>query len=158
MKGNDKDKITILFLSANPRGTKKLDLIKESNAIEDIIDSAVVGDQFLFKQRHEASVSRLQQYLIKYKPQIVHFAGHGNDETETGIFLFQDLKGKNTRFFAYDNLLRLVKVKDYDNSSFNLIDLSKFASTNVNTTNDIFTQTDVDSLIYALESRGAFSK
>jgi hypothetical protein len=94
MKGNDKDKITILFLSANPRGTKKLDLIKESNAIEDIIDSAGAGDQFLFKQRHEASVSTLQQYLIKYKPQIVHFAGHGNDETETGIFLFQDLKGK----------------------------------------------------------------
>jgi hypothetical protein len=93
-KNDNNNKIRILFLSANPRGTKKLDLIKESNAIEDEIDSAGYGDQFSFKQRNEASVSRLQQFLIKYKPQIVHFAGHGNDAAETGIFLFQDSKGK----------------------------------------------------------------
>lgn len=94
MKGKDNNKTRILFLSANPRGTKRLDLIKESNAIEDIIDSANYGEQFLFKQRHEASVSKLQQYLIKYNPQIVHFAGHGDDATEIGIILFQDSEAK----------------------------------------------------------------
>jgi hypothetical protein len=94
MTREDNKKTRILFLSANPRGTKKLNLIKESNVIEDIINYADYGDQFLFKQRHEASASKLQQYLIKFNPQIIHFAGHGDDATEIGIILFQDSKAK----------------------------------------------------------------
>jgi CHAT domain-containing protein len=93
-KNNQNNKIRILFLSANPRSTKKLDLDKEYNAIDDAIESAGRADQFLLKPKPETSVSRLQEFLIKYKPEIVHFAGHGDDSLETGIFLFQDSRGK----------------------------------------------------------------
>ncbi len=92
MKGSDNNnKIRILFLSANPKGTTKLDLDKEFNAIQSVIDSA---DQFSLQPRFRTSVSKLQQYLINYNPQIVHFAGHGDDSVDTGIILLQDSRGK----------------------------------------------------------------
>ncbi len=80
----------ILFLSANPKDTKPLDLIGECNMIEDKVKSTRFANEFEFKQRHETSLARLQGYLLEFNPQIVHFSGHG---TEQGTLVFQDVQG-----------------------------------------------------------------
>jgi hypothetical protein len=79
----------VLFLSANPKGTQPLELIKECNNISDKIKSAKYGRQFSFDQRHEVSLARLDEFLLDYKPQIVHFSGHGGED---GILMFQDVE------------------------------------------------------------------
>jgi hypothetical protein len=84
-KDNNNNKIRILFLSANPKGTKQLDLDKEYNVKEDAIESAGSVEQFLLKPKPKTSISRLQEFSIKYKPQIVHFAEQIDDALETRI-------------------------------------------------------------------------
>ncbi|WP_337863329.1 CHAT domain-containing protein [Nitrososphaera sp.] len=85
----DERKVRMLFLSANPQGTQPLDLIEECNSVSDMLAAAEHGSLFDFEQRHNASVSALDAYLLRYKPQILHFAGHG---TKSGIIVFQDSK------------------------------------------------------------------
>lgn len=67
-------RMKILFLSANPKRTKRLELVNECNRIEDKIKSTRYANEFEFKEHHEASLSRLQGYL-EFKPQVVHFSG-----------------------------------------------------------------------------------
>jgi CHAT domain len=83
--------ISILFLSANPKDTQPLELVKECNNVSDKMKSAKYGAQFKFDQRHEVSAARLDEFLLDYKPQIVHFSGHGSDD---GIIMFQNVDGQ----------------------------------------------------------------
>jgi CHAT domain len=89
VRQTDNISTNVLFLSANPKGTSPLELIKECNNIRDKIKSAEYGRQFRFEQRHEVSLARLDEFLLDYKPQIVHFSGHGDDD---GILMFQDIE------------------------------------------------------------------
>lgn len=97
----------VLFLSANPQGTDPLKLIRECNNIKDKIKSATYSKEFDFEQRHEASITGLQRYLLEDKPQIVHFSGHG---TEHGALLFQDAKDQpeEVRIKAISNLFKIL--------------------------------------------------
>lgn len=70
--------ITILFLSANPENTDKLDLNKEINEIRDEIRYASGKEVFKIEQYHDIAISQLQKQLLEYKPQILHFSGHGS--------------------------------------------------------------------------------
>jgi hypothetical protein len=76
------EKKLILFLSANPKDPNypELELIKESNALEDKIRTAEHAKEIAFSQRHEISIGNIQQYIADNKPQIVHFSGHGEKE------------------------------------------------------------------------------
>jgi hypothetical protein len=80
--------INILFLSANPAKTKKLELIDECNKIEYELYAAG-NDKFTFKQHHDISLDNLRKQVFRHKPQIIHFSGHGSEESEL-IF-----KGRN---------------------------------------------------------------
>jgi len=102
-----KQKIRILFVSANPRDTVQLQLIKECNNIRDRITFSEYGTQFDFDQRHEVSVSEMDKILLDYKPQVLHFSGHGNSD---GIIVFQDSKGtaENTTVKALSDLFKIV--------------------------------------------------
>src|SRR5215203_1317470 len=73
---------TILFLSANPKGTDELDLIKECNIINQKIRASAGGrDLFKLEQRHDISIKALIEELLNYDPKILHFSGHGSEKS-----------------------------------------------------------------------------
>lgn len=82
--------IRILFLSANPEGTTKLKVIQECNLIDAKIQASEFRDQFDFKQSHAVSIIELQTLLLRFKPYILHFSGHGS---ESGALVFENYDG-----------------------------------------------------------------
>lgn len=99
--------VRILFLSANPAGTQELKLISECNNIREKIRAARYADEFDFEQWHEASLHRLQGYLLGANPQIVHFSGHG---AEDGTLVFEDFEGQpeTAKIQTIANLFRIL--------------------------------------------------
>ena len=73
--------ITILFLSANPDQTDKLELIKECNLINQKIRSSAGRELLKLEQRHDISIKWLIEELLNYNPQILHFSGHGSEKS-----------------------------------------------------------------------------
>jgi hypothetical protein len=70
---------TILLLAANPKGTKSLRLQEEDREIRERLRVAGYGKIPI----HSAVAARpkdIQQALLDYDPQIVHFSGHGVGE------------------------------------------------------------------------------
>lgn len=83
-------KIRILFLTANPSNTNRLRLDEESRAIDQSLRRAEFRDRFELEQFQAVQVSDLQECLLRFKPHIVHFSGHGS---EAGEILLQDRNG-----------------------------------------------------------------
>jgi hypothetical protein len=84
------EKIRILFLTANPTDTNRLRLDEESRAIDQSLRRAEFRDRFELEQFQAVRVGDLQECLLRFKPHIVHFSGHGSEEGE--IYL-QDVTG-----------------------------------------------------------------
>jgi formylglycine-generating enzyme required for sulfatase activity len=82
--------IKILFLSANPRGVPKLALEKEANAIADALRRAKFGRHFKFATKYAVRVGQIQELLLKHRPHVVHFSGHG---AESGEIILEDEAG-----------------------------------------------------------------
>jgi tetratricopeptide (TPR) repeat protein len=68
----------ILILAANPR--KDLNLDREIRDLKRIIESSQDSEDFEVVNELAVRVSDLQDLLFKYRPQIVHFCGHGGGE------------------------------------------------------------------------------
>ena len=86
-----KKKETILFLGANPTNSDRLNLEKEVSEISDELDRAQKRDKFDLKIKMAAQTRDIQSALLEFKPQIVHFAGHGVDQA--GL-VFEDASGQ----------------------------------------------------------------
>jgi len=71
---------TILFLAANPVDTVPLCVGKESREIDERLRRGRQRESFQFEQRLAVCAEDLQQALLDFRPQIVHFAGHGAGE------------------------------------------------------------------------------
>lgn len=71
---------TILILSANPKGTKSLRLDEEIREIKDGLLRAKIRDQFFIEAESAVRSIDIHRALLKVKPQIVHFSGHGAGE------------------------------------------------------------------------------
>ena len=71
-------KIQILFLAANPKNTSKLKLEEEVRAIDHALRDAEYRNRFNFETQLAVRLDNLQGYLLRYKPNIVHFSGHGS--------------------------------------------------------------------------------
>lgn len=82
-------KITILFLSANPFDSTRLRVNEEYKEIEKRIQLSKYGKQFKLQQSNAVSLSEVQESLLKYMPNIVHFSGHGSED---GKLIFQNEK------------------------------------------------------------------
>ena len=76
------DRIKILFLAANPTDTSYLRLGEEVRQIDERISFGSVRDSFELVQHHAVRTSDLQRILLKHKPHIVHFSGHGSETEE----------------------------------------------------------------------------
>jgi hypothetical protein len=82
-------KIKILFLAANPTDLTALRLAEEVRAIDEALRMAQYRDDFDLEQLSAVRVNDLQAVLLRHRPHIVHFSGHGSDAGE--IYLEDDL-------------------------------------------------------------------
>jgi hypothetical protein len=88
-----KDKIRILFLAANPTNTARLRLDEESRAIDQALRRAEFRDKFDIRQQWAVRVSDIQELLLRRKPDIVHFSGHGSTSSE---IILEDNSGNSS--------------------------------------------------------------
>ncbi|WP_437310615.1 NB-ARC domain-containing protein [Sorangium sp. So ce388] len=68
---------TILFLSANPSGTARLELDGEYREIEDERMRARLRDAFELRPVLAARIDDVRRALALHRPAVVHFGGHG---------------------------------------------------------------------------------
>ena len=83
--------IKILFLAANPSDTARLRLDTEMREIEYTLRQSEFRDRFEIEQHWATRISDLQTCLLRHKPDIVHFSGHGE---ASGELFFEDNSGK----------------------------------------------------------------
>ena len=89
---NMKRTIRILFLAANPKDTPSLRLDEEIRGIDTALRGADFRDRFDIKQQWAVRVADLQNHLLRYKPDIVHFSGHGSSTSE---IVLEDITGNS---------------------------------------------------------------
>jgi hypothetical protein len=79
----------ILMLAANQAGLRQLDLAEEVRAIDDAIRKADYRNQFRIDPHGAVRSTDLDDLLLRHKPHIVHFSGHGSSTGEL-VFRRQD--------------------------------------------------------------------
>ncbi len=97
---------TILILAANPKNTLPLRLGEEVREIDAGLQRAKKRELFDLKQRWAVRVQEVYQSLLNFKPQIVHFSGHGAGDD--GLAL-EDETG-NVRLVGTDALAKLFEL------------------------------------------------
>ncbi len=83
IRGSRPNTVRILFLAANPAGTSQLALDKEMRAVDDAIRRADYRDAFVLEQHWAVRATELDDFLLRHRPDIVHFSGHGS--TTSGL-------------------------------------------------------------------------
>jgi hypothetical protein len=76
------NKVKVLFLAANPRGTQPLQLDEEIRQITAKVRAAEYRDSLELISRWAVRPDDLLQALLEVKPHIVHFSGHGSPDSE----------------------------------------------------------------------------
>ena len=69
----------ILFLASNPSNTAKLQLDKEFK----IVFEKLQNSKFTVKLEWAVTPQAMQKAILKYKPRIIHFSGHGTSSTDS---------------------------------------------------------------------------
>jgi hypothetical protein len=101
--------IKILILTANPQGTNPLNLGVEVRKIEEALQRAKNRDRFEVITRSAVRTIDLHRALLEYRPQIVHFSGHGG---ETHGLVLENDEGK-IQFVSTQALARLFGVFEF---------------------------------------------
>lgn len=81
----------ILLLAANPKDTTRLRLDEELRDIEAAFQRSRRRNQIKLKKESAVGVGEMRRALLDFRPNIVHFSGHGSGEP--GIYL-EDAVGK----------------------------------------------------------------
>jgi hypothetical protein len=68
----------ILFLAANPAGSSPLRLDQEIRSIDRALRSAGVRERFELEQSWAVTIADLQEGLLRFQPDLVHWSGHGH--------------------------------------------------------------------------------
>lgn len=84
--------IRILFLASNPLDTPQLRLDAEMHAIDQALQRAEFRQRFEIKQQWAVQITDIQNHLLRYKPDIVHFSGHGS---QTHEIVLEDRNGNS---------------------------------------------------------------
>jgi hypothetical protein len=100
--------ITILFLAANPSDSTRLALADESREIAQRLRATPHGAQFRFEQEWAVRPEDLQSCLLRHKPDIVHFSGHGSSANQL-IFHSSDGHSEPISKQAIGNLFRILR-------------------------------------------------
>jgi CHAT domain-containing protein len=105
---------TILFLAANPQGTAQLRLQEEAREIDAGLQRAKWRDRLVLQQRWAVRARDIQRAMLDFKPQIVHFSGHGAREeglvleSETGNIKFVDAEALAALFELFSQQVECV--------------------------------------------------
>lgn len=91
---------TILVLAANPKNTPLLRLDEEIREIDNGLERAKKRNEFILKAKLAARPVDVRRAMLDYKPNIVHFCGHGAGDE--GI-AFEDENG-NVKLVSADTL------------------------------------------------------
>lgn len=86
---SEKQTLKILFLASEPTDAGKLRLGAELQKVRDLLSK---NDYFEIEDRQAVKPEDVQQTILNYKPNIVHFSGHGQD---SGEICFEDEQGKS---------------------------------------------------------------
>lgn len=76
------EKITVLFLAANPKDTKQLSLDEEARSIQEKIRLSEYRESVHFESRWATRASDILQAINETNPTVVHFSGHGSRSGE----------------------------------------------------------------------------
>ncbi len=100
--------INILFLAANPKATPPLRLDEEIRGIDEALRASQGRNRFLLEQQWAVRVSDLQGLLLRHRPDIVHFSGHGSPAS---TIILEDASGypDEVPSAALSDLFRLLK-------------------------------------------------
>ena len=79
------DKLTILFLAANPKETQKLALDNEARSIGEAIRASANRDNMEFFTRWAVRSLDILQAINETEPEIIHFSGHGSEQGELAM-------------------------------------------------------------------------
>lgn len=72
-------RVNLLMMTSNPKDTAALELNDEIDVVEESLAKASERRSFFFKPILNTRKERLLELLLRHKPQIVHFSGHGLD-------------------------------------------------------------------------------
>ena len=105
---------TILILASNPKTTTPLRLDEEVREIDAGLQRAKKRELFDLKQRWAVRVQEVYQSLLDFKPQVVHFSGHGSGddglvlEDETGKVRLVETVALSGLFELFANTIECV--------------------------------------------------
>lgn len=102
------EKIRILFLSANPWNTSRIRVDEEAREIFEKLEQGSERHAFELVKYPGLRPGDLQRLLMKHKPHIVHFSGHGSP-AEKIILQGASGRGKQIQPGALVNVFRLYK-------------------------------------------------
>jgi len=85
------NKLSILFLAADPTDASRLRLGEELREIQEKLKLSKFRENFQLHQRMSVRSSDISQALLDVQPQIVHFSGHG---TKYGELCFENQIGE----------------------------------------------------------------
>jgi len=77
-----KSQVDILLLASNPLDQENIRLDEEMREIGQAIRQAEFRDEFNIQVQMAVQVGDLQEHLLRFKPHIVHFSGHGTEHSE----------------------------------------------------------------------------
>ena len=83
--------ITILLVLSDPRDQAKLRLLEEMRTLGETLRSTTLGESFKIEGVPSCRVQDLMPALLRYKPDILHFSGHG----DLGGLYFETDNGKS---------------------------------------------------------------
>jgi predicted Rossmann-fold nucleotide-binding protein len=105
---------TILILAANPKNTPRLRLDQEVREIDNGLQRAQRRDEFILKQVWAVRRSDFRRAMLDFKPNIVHFCGHGSGEEgiafedENGLAKFMSAKALSGFFELFSDTVECV--------------------------------------------------
>jgi hypothetical protein len=100
------EQIRILFLSANPWNSGRILVDEEAREISERIHEGPHRDKFRLYNYPATRPNDLQKLLLRYRPQIVHFSGHGSKRHRL-IFGGKDSRGKTVDRQGFADVLAL---------------------------------------------------
>lgn len=99
-------KIVVLFIASNPEDQTQLRLDEEIRAITQKIRESEYRESVELKSIWATRPNDLLQALNEHKPTIVHFSGHGSDQS---ALVLQDDSG-NTKLVSLGTIIEMFKV------------------------------------------------
>jgi hypothetical protein len=70
--------VTVLFWAANPTDTPSLRLDEEVRTIDERLRATAYRDRIVLQQQWALRIGDLSEGLLRYRPGVVHFSGHGS--------------------------------------------------------------------------------